>query len=390
MNKKAPRYAAIIFLIGTLLANLTGCATPEHYGRSDIKEYVEENIGLDKFSVSRSYKKAKDLDPRMVDKIWTVTDKKSGLEFHVVDYRYPEGEYSFGVTNKLIDDYSQQVIAQFSDKLPELPGFDYSQMEESDKSYGYLTEYGFLNGTLHTSFRTKSDLVNVQNSLEELRSAIDDLGIPRPENLETLLAQENEYTDGVTDMSEYINIWDDFDYEHLMEDYVRSLFEYRCDEEAINDIPHDEAVKYLTSETFMSGGLWIDFVGVYHNGTDKPADYYDDIIYMSRGTRNLSFGSIYEVMKREGLKVEGTPVHFKFKGIDGSEYEMSFDYYDLEPSKSTSEEYKRWYYMKDGEKVPLSSPFYFGLHSDTIEEMTGIQFIDYDTIEARREERKAN
>ena len=83
---------------------------------------------------------------------------------------------------------------------------------------------------------------------------------------------------------------------------------------------------------------------------------------------SLSFGGLYEVLQREGgFQVNGTPEEFSFTAADGRE--LSFSYAYREELEGAGEVF---YYMQDGEKVPLS--YIPELESEQCHALTGLSF----------------
>ncbi len=99
------------------------------------------------------------------------------------------------------------------------------------------------------------------------------------------------------------------------------------------------------------------FAVVNGDVTDESEEIYSDY----KG--NLSISSFYKLLKRQGIDVEGDWYHYKFRGIDGKEYEFGYDLCGLasDPVSSgdaSDNDYSRtfnnYYYVCDG--VRYSSP----------------------------------
>ena len=91
-------------------------------------------------------------------------------------------------------------------------------------------------------------------------------------------------------------------------------------------------------------------------------DMPDDLMcsFFSYG---ISFPTIYEVLSRSGYPVSGTKDDFTFEGIDGSTYEMSESFIEND----------WYYYIKDGEHVPMEAYFYDHFYVGKVKEFTGIE-----------------
>lgn len=100
-------------------------------------------------------------------------------------------------------------------------------------------------------------------------------------------------------------------------------------------------------------------------------DMYDDITSIRISHKvDVSFGSLYEIMKREGYPVEGNVHSYTFTGADGAEYEISYDF----KSKPDPDDYGYlWYYLKNGEKIEFDRKHEFGFSFDQVREMTEIE-----------------
>jgi hypothetical protein len=90
----------------------------------------------------------------------------------------------------------------------------------------------------------------------------------------------------------------------------------------------------------------------------------------------ISFSTIYEVLRRTGYPVYGTKDDFTFTGIDGSVYEMSESFIDND----------WYYYIKDGEHVPMEAYFYDHFYSGELKEFTGIEVAEKWMIEREEKE----
>ena len=63
--------------------------------------------------------------------------------------------------------------------------------------------------------------------------------------------------------------------------------------------------------------------------------------------------SLYEMLVRLDMPVEGTPEHFWFTGVDGAEYEFSYDFHREAHSKE-DETHIIWYFLRNGYMVDTS------------------------------------
>ena len=91
-----------------------------------------------------------------------------------------------------------------------------------------------------------------------------------------------------------------------------------------------------------------------------------DIVYpelLSFNGDYLSFGTLYEVLLREGqYNLSGNPQNYQFTAIDGSYYEINYEYV----------ENRQFYILQNGEKMVVgSTPF---IYQDLFNRMTGLSF----------------
>lgn len=69
---------------------------------------------------------------------------------------------------------------------------------------------------------------------------------------------------------------------------------------------------------------------------------------------HISYGGLYEMLLRLDMPVEGTPEHFWFTGVDGAEYEFSYDFY-REARSREDETHITWYFLRNGYMVDKTS-----------------------------------
>jgi len=125
-------------------------------------------------------------------------------------------------------------------------------------------------------------------------------------------------------------------------------------------------------------------VSVSDDGTDSGKfTFYEDLCGKMY-TSAVTFGTLYEILVREGIEVMGDSWHYSFTGVDGSVYEISYDFCDYvyenniyKEGTSYADMYKDdikngYYYIKDGEKVPMDYYYYNYFFEKDVLEMTGI------------------
>ena len=137
----------------------------------------------------------------------------------------------------------------------------------------------------------------------------------------------------------------------------------------------------LTADQFTSEELAeaVEYFGRSFNITraDGSVVSYPDL-GLSRFGYGMSFGTLYEVLSREGFEPDGTPDAFSFTGVDGSEYEFSYWFNDqpYEVDWEDQSVVNGYYYLKDGQRVSMDYYFYNHFRNGLFERMTGMTFVE--------------
>lgn len=353
------KYTACPRRILTLLVTLTGVITTgcvTEYDRDDIAEYVR-GLGVDGV-VSDSYAVVED-KKGYDDRYWTVT-LDNGLTFHVID------DYGWGmesVSNYLRDDYSESALAFIADSLPE---FEYLRfvIESGDEYSAHVV----------ASYTTPDELKACRNELAALRVAFTDLGFDGLSVRYTLeyMHPLRNVTDYVIDDADIFGSTDsEKSWDEMLAEYITTILDYRYDTSLVTEEQIDAALADYEMR-----------VGIYRgNAVDRELyepekiEYYDDII-ANKYYYGISFGSLYEILRREGFDVSGDAWHYSFTGADGSVYEISYDFID---SLYTDYDYTPrdgYYYLRDGEVQTMGAYFYNHFTVREIEELTGLKLVD--------------
>lgn len=358
MNKKkiTQIICFAIMLFGMMV--LSGCFT-EEYDRADIIKYVAENIDVKKFSVSKEYEEVKG-DDGYTDKVWTVTvEGDDKFEFVVHD------DFHWGMevlNNGLQNDYMYVALVYLYEK------YDKCELLE-------LYE--------EKNIRTSAKLVGSYNNLEELKKLFEEaekfagyvekcgydiefyvnfrMKNPLRENcVKTLEAgdfNDSLKTDGKEDFEEA--------YSNAVKEYLLASITYRF-EDKLSEFTEEEIKEAVEGCKYR--------VAVSSDGTySGKFVFYDDLcgkIYTSA----VTFGTLYEILVREEIAVTGDNWHYSFTGADGSVYEISYDFCDYiyKNDDYPYEEMKGYYYVKDGEKVPMDYYYYNYFREKEVLEMTGV------------------
>lgn len=385
-------------LIGACL--LSGCAT--NCGKWDVSRYATERLGLANFKVSEKPMEIEGADG-YIDEVWTLrTDE--GDEFHIINDFYFRTEW---VENSFRDDFAAVILSKAAGNV-ELNSLSNVVKTRED---GTIDSY----------------LFGQYSSIEELKGLFDDL--------DTLLSNETilRYKIDIPYRFEHqnplrYNLFQNRETAHPLQDNsearerVKNLPNNSNARERVKNLPDNsdvqENIQYLLDDADVRGTVQYDNVSkCYIYDYDKCvsnfilvcSDYrftdqlnkiskdrieeaisnsgrqikicrdgekyepYPDLCQNIFGY-GISFGTLYEIAYREGLKVSGTPFEFSFISPDGSKYEISYSYLATLPrgGGQTKEEEYGYYYIKDDEKIAMDACFYNHFRVDEVCEMTGL------------------
>lgn len=353
-----PRALALAVAAACALA-LPGCVT--EYDRDAIAEEAASILGGGRVLISQTYEEHEGEDG-YTDRMWTVVVPETGLTFHIVDDRYWGME---SVTNTLRDDYVASALALVEDDLPE---FEHLRIEfDRDETLSVARVVG--------GFADAEELALCREELVELAARLADLGY---EGLPARYVLEYEHP--LRNVTSYAD--DDGDsrggideiapYEEMLERYVACAVELRY-EDVLAVLPEGLVESVVSASPVR--------VGVYEGGQSDPSlyepeliRYYDDLL-ASASYYGISFGTLYEVLLREGLSPEGDPWHYRFVGADGSVFEVSYDFCD-HPYETDGGVEPGYYYLRDGEPQEMGAFFYNHFTPREIEGLTGLRLVD--------------
>lgn len=353
--KKIISLVIALFIISALFS---GCVT--EYDIDDIKKEVEENIGVKNAVVSPSYTEFEGEDG-YTDKIWTVIIPDSGITFHVVDDHYWGME---SVTNYLRNDYNEAVLAYTETMLPQ---FEYI------KTSSYI-EDGVFCGEIRGSYSNILELEECYDELEKINKAFADLGY---DNLD--ISYRLEHIHPLRNATKYVIDEGDIfghtgslkTFDDMVKEYMTTVLDYRYEDV----LPFsEEEIRFALEDYAHIAGIYRGTETVREFYSESDITYYEDIIANKYGY-GISFGSLYEILKREGLNPEGNSRHYTFTGTGGSIYEISYDFTDYPFTVSDSKTLNGYYYIKDGEKVPMEYYFYNHFRDSEIFGMTGLKIV---------------
>lgn len=343
---------AILITVGILY--LTGCT--KEYGKTDIEKFVRQETSLRKYEVSDEVTEIQD-EEGYTDYRWTVTVPGSDFKFYVLD------DYGWGLEstyNHLSTDYDDAALNYIKEDMPELQYFTIETAKD---------EYGMYRGELIGSFTDRADLRACYDELQTIKKACSDLGfkdlsvfyyIQYMSPLRNQLPDyEQQYGDigGMTDKEQ--------SYEDFFNQYVRVVLDYRYD--VLNTFT-DKEIREALKNCDVKVGLYFGEQTDRKEFEEDKVRYYDDII--GHDQFNITFGSLYEILKREGFNPVGNPWHYTFTGNQNDVYEISYDFADYQQGKHTG-----YYYLKNGEQVPTAYYSYNYFSVFEIEEMTGLKLV---------------
>ena len=339
------------------IITLSGCT--EEYDRADIIKYVTQNCDIEKFSVSKDYEEVEG-DDGYTDKVWTVKVKGDDkLEFVVHD------DFHWGMeslTNSLNDDYKYVALVHLYEEYDECELLELYE-EENIRTYAELVG----------NYDNLDELEELFEEAAEFAEYVDDCGYDI--EFRVNFKMENPLSDnGVKeiidgDYSTWIEADDNYDYEDTYEaavdKYLLTSIIYRFEDNLseFSDKEIKEAVKGCAYR-----------VAVSSDGTkDGEFEFYEDLCGKMY-TSSVTFGTLYEILVREGVDVTGDSWHYSFVGVDGITYEISYDFCDYTHYGEIEEgdEKNSYYYIRNGEKVPMDYYFYNYFSEKEVLEMTGI------------------
>lgn len=351
---------ALALVAATLCAlALPGCVTD--YGRGDIAGRAADILGGEQAYVSRTYEEFEGEDG-YTDRVWTVVVPETGLEFHIVDDRHWGMET---LTNSLRDDYVASVLALVERDLPELARL--------------RLEFG-ADGALFVarvagSFRDAVELAECRDELVALSDRLAELGY---EGLSARYVLEYEHplrnaTSHAIDDGDSRGWTDEIGpLEDMLSTYVACVVDLRY-ENVLETLP-EGLVSAVVSSSPNRVGVYGGEQTDQHLYETELIRYYDDLL-ASRFCYGISFGTLYEVLLREGFSPEGDAWHYRFVGADGSAYEVSYDFRD-HPYETDGGIEPGYYYLRDGEPQEMGYYFYNHFTPREIEGLTGLRLVD--------------
>ena len=341
MKKNIIILCAILCL---MMLSLTGCRLT-HYNRKEAVEYLKELFPDESIHVSFFYR-TRPSERNYKNRVWQVRFKdQPKLVFEVVSN---EGYGRESVEHWLTTNYNY-VYGKY-----------------------YFEQYLMSNNTAFTVGDSKNILwlKAGYSNRKELDAVVNDTWnidqYMKSQNRPVELVYEFKFLSPLDKVSEEYDTryWTDSigSTEQLLEKVTTSYALYCADYRLnnISEFTYTELKHYITLSDRS------DMFQIIR--TDGTSEAYDDLILNGP---EISFGALYEVLSRNGFRTEGTPEKFSAIGINNDIYEFSYSYNDYYFDESDKLGY---YYMKNGEKIPMK--YYHKCHFNRsfLEEISGISF----------------
>lgn len=341
----------------------------EPSSRSKIADYVEKNCAISGFTVNSEPLKTVCSDDCKAgndhtdhyDYVWTVTEA-DGTQFKVRDYYYYSNA-AFSGNRRKVDNYNSVHALKYL-RQADCRGF-ILRGDVNDFYNGIWLEGGFADR------RELRALVDRLNALAA--DCPRGIGVPywlkyKHPLRSPLKADKYDFGDTLArDTNSRLKAGEKLSYEKCERNMLEALIDLRY-EPSLRDFT-DAEIRSVVQDNNWSFGV---------TQSDGSYKVYDDLL-LDRGSGGMSLPTAYEVMKRSGYQVSGTPQHFSFQGADGHNCEFSDSYLSTLPC----------WYLKDGQRVPLDE--YAAKRGDycchislkLFKEMTGIECVYYARVEKK-------
>ena len=354
---RAARTVLFILAVASLLL-LTGCVT--EYEREDIETFVRENYRLRDFEVARQSVPIQDQEG-YTDQYWQVTmTDGSGVVFGVLD------DYFWGMeatTNMLRCDYEDVMLLHLAESYA---GFDQVQIKHS-------REEGLTYAELIAGYGTRAELSARFEELMDFRDYVLQTGYTVEHSMRVRFEMESElrsrmqgegelsYTVTDGDYTATLTGLDQSAFEKATGRFVRACVDYRLMSQ-LEDFTEEEIQSALEGSMYR--------LGIYPDEDQAAAPRMYEDLSASNYAYGVSFGTLYEVLRRENLAVWGDSWHYGFTGLDGAAYEVSYDFYAKNPALPEAPNY--YYYLRNGEQIWMDHYFYNHFTESQVKEMTGL------------------
>ncbi len=340
-------YKRIISLILAAILVLTvfaGCRT-EHYASDDIVLWAEEYIGNDVVISDEPVIRESGLDG-YDDLVWSAYRKSlPEVEFEIFSHRFYGGEsINYSIETTYWYEYGRHYFEQYKEEY----GTDLVPYDAGRTNGAYYLLAGFADRD------ELSDIVRQAISIEEYMYQLGGVDyISFRFEYDDILAMKSS-----ADVSDFCAGYGELDEteEILLRELAMYAADYRLLPDTFTDEELEAAIDYFDRRFEITRA-------------DGSVVSYSDLT-LNRFGHGMSFGTVYEVLSREHFSVTGSPEAFCVSGISGDIYEFSYSFNDM-PYENGEDGY---YYIKNGEKLPLEYYFYNHIKSDFFEEISGMTF----------------
>ena len=144
-----------------------------------------------------------------------------------------------------------------------------------------------------------------------------------------------------------------------MAEYVQAYTEYHFSD-LYDKFTEDEVTEAVSGSDYR-------LAMVRENGTV----FYNDLC--ASGSDEVSFGTLYEILEREGFDVKGNNEHYSFTDASQNTYEIAYPSDDFINANGTTNESDHSCFLKNGVPVEREYNDYYDVTTSEIEEMFGLK-----------------
>jgi len=343
--KKSVRIIAFLLAMVLCAAALSGCRM-NHYDRTEIEKWAEEYFD-EPVNISEDFTQ-RITEESYTDRVWTATlESHPELEFEIYSHKYYAME---SIHHNIETTYHSVYGKYFYDKyISENESFFAPEKEQQANSSYHICAY----------FTDRAELEEIFSQAEKINAYMKENGV---EKCLAYYVRLDDILSAVKDTEVWVRV-DPDDPESAFSEINGKLCRYASRYRlALDQVTTDELETAVAEEGFP-------FVITRADGTQES---YPDLTLVQSGYE-MTFGTLYEILRREGFTVDGTADAFSFTGADGSEYEFSYSFNDY-PYESEERTLNGYYYLKDGSRMPLQYYHYCHFRSALFTEMTGMSF----------------
>lgn len=344
-----------LMLLAAGVLFLGGCTT--EYEMGDIEQFVTKELKIKNSTVYLNTREVEGTDGYL-DEVWTVLDETNNVKFHVInDYRWGMET----LCNSLKTDYNQAVLKKIEKDLSK---FDFLTVKLSQN------EAMLYSAEILGRYKNKEELISCCEELKKLRQVFADLGYP---DLSILYKLEyhnplrNSIPNWVMDDGDYQSYTDKgINQNKILKNFLKTALDYRFDEiDSFTEKEIAETAKYYK----INVGICRTKRDEMGNLSEDEIEYYNDIV--SHNHYDVTYGTLYEILLREGFEPIGNAWHYQFTGSQGDVYEISYEFSDYIYEDNEI----GYYYLKN--KEPIKMDYYYRNYFsfEDVQKMTGLELV---------------